>query len=52
MSNANNATKAGLIWIESNLNSVIAHCKDSEIKNNLKSAKKFLIKAIDRALQE
>lgn len=45
------ATKAGLLWIENNLNSIIACCQDSEIKANLSQAKKFLIKAIDKALE-
>lgn len=45
------ATKAGLLWIENSLNSIISVCQDSEIKSNLSQAKKFLIKAIDKALE-
>ena len=45
-------TKAGLLWIETSLNSIISHCSDKEIKANLRQAKYFLMKAIDQAFAD
>lgn len=46
------ATKAGLIWIETSLNSIISHCKDREVKANLIQCKKALMRAIDQAFAD
>jgi hypothetical protein len=41
-----------LLWLESSLNSVIAHCTDRDIKKSLLIAKKALGRALSDVLSE
>ncbi len=41
-----------LLWIESSLNSVVAHCTDKEIKRSLLIAKKAVGQALSSALSD
>jgi hypothetical protein len=43
---------ATLTWLEDSLNSVIAHCKDKDIKLSLSRAKKEIIFSLSKALEE
>ena len=43
---------ATLTWLESSLNSVVAHCQDRDIKKSLLVAKKALGRALSDALSE
>jgi hypothetical protein len=48
----NQAFLATLTWLEDSLNSVIAHCKDKDIKLSLSRAKKEIIFSLSKALEE
>jgi hypothetical protein len=41
-----------LLWLESSLNSVVAHCTDRDIKKSLLIAKKALGRALSDALSD
>jgi hypothetical protein len=43
---------ATLTWLESSLNSVVAHCTDKEIKRSLLIAKKAVGQALSDVLSE
>jgi len=43
---------ATLIWLEDSLTSVIAHCKDKDIKLSLSRAKKEISISLSRALED
>ena len=49
---SNQVFLATLIWLEDSLNSVIAHCKDKDIKLSLSRAKKEIIFSLSKALEE
>ena len=43
---------ATLLWLESSLNSVVAHCQDRDIKKSLLVAKKAVGQALSDVLSE
>ncbi len=43
---------ATLTWLENSLNSVVAHCKDKDIKLSLSRAKKEISLSLSKALEE
>jgi hypothetical protein len=48
----NQAFLATLTWLEDSLNSVIAHCKDKDIKLSLSRAKKEISLSLSKVLEE
>lgn len=43
---------ASLTWLEDSLNSIIAHCKDKDIKLSLSRAKREISLSLSKALEE
>jgi|LakMenEpi03Aug12_release.lakeMendotaPanAssembly.Ray.scaffolds.fasta_scaffold81272_2 hypothetical protein len=48
---SNQVFVATLTWLENSLNSVIAHCKDRDIKSSLSIAKREISLCLSKALE-